>query len=47
LEFALEEINAKRFKGKLKSELDAMRDSGDEKYYEVPLALGSSDSLAT
>ena len=45
LEYALNEINKRRFQGKTQEELDAMRDRGDIEYYEVPLALGGSDSL--
>lgn len=44
LEYALEEINKRRFPLTSLEERNAMRDRNDVKYYEVPLALGGSDS---
>lgn len=41
LEYALEEINKRRYP----TEWESLRDNNDIKYYEVPLALGSSDSI--
>lgn len=41
LEYALEEINKRRYP----TEWESLRDSNDVKYYEVPLAIGNSDSV--
>lgn len=47
LEYALTEINKRRFPDKSEMELQQMRDNNDVKYYEVPLALGGSDSVVS
>lgn len=47
LEYALEEINAARFKNKTQEEIEEMKNTGDPRYYRVPLALGGSDSVAS
>lgn len=47
LEYALNEINSRRFPDKTQEELDRMRDNGAIEYYEVPLAIGGSDSVAS
>lgn len=47
LEYALQEINSRRFPDKTQEELDRMRDNGSIEYYEVPLAIGGSDSVAS
>ena len=47
LEYALQEINSRRFQDKTQEELDRMRDTNAVEYYEVPLAIGGSDSVAS
>lgn len=47
LEYALQEINSRRFSDKTQEELDKMRDNDAIEYYEVPLAIGGSDSVAS
>ena len=47
LEYALQEINSRRFPDKTQEELDKMRDNDAIEYYEVPLAIGGSDSVAS
>ena len=47
LEYALQEINSRRFPDKTQEELDRMRDTNAVEYYEVPLAIGGSDSVAS
>ena len=45
LEYALEEINAARLPNS--TEREELKNSGDPRYYRVPLALGGSDSVAS
>ncbi len=44
LEYALDKINKNRFPNIESEELQRMKESGDIRYYRVPLALGGSDS---
>lgn len=46
LEYALQEINAARHRDH-PEDIEAMKESGDPRYYRVPLALGGSDSVAS
>ena len=47
LRYALDIINHNRFPQKTQEQLDAMRDSGAIEYYQVPLAIGDLDSIAS
>lgn len=47
LEYALQEINRNRFPDKTQEELDLMKANGAREYYQVPLALGGADSIAS
>lgn len=47
LEYALQEINNARHRDKTQEEIEEMKNSGDPRYYRVPLALGGSDSVAS
>jgi hypothetical protein len=47
LEYALDEINAKRFANKSPEDIEKMKKSGDDRYYRVPLAKGGSDTTVS
>lgn len=47
LEHVLQKINKNRFPGKTDEELELMRDTDDIEYYQVPLAMGGQDSVAS
>lgn len=47
LEYMLEEINKDRFPNYTKAQLQAMKDTGNPEYYQVPLCVGGSDSTAS
>ena len=47
LEYALNEINRRRFPNKLQEELDNMMQNDITEYYEVPITRGGQDSIAS